>query len=342
MATGLVYDPIFLAHDLPGHPENSERLRVISKHLEDRQLLSHLTRLPAQPVDLERLCRVHSQDYCQRVKNLAERGGGQLDQDTYVGTRSYDAARTAAGGVIEATKAVFEGRVQNAFALVRPPGHHATRERGMGFCIFNNIALAARYAVDEKLAQRALIVDFDVHHGNGTQEAFYQEREILFFSTHQYPHYPGSGHWRETGMGAGQGYTVNVPLPAGIGDNGFRAVFEQILHPIAVRYQPDLILVSAGFDAHWSDPLAGLSLSLAGYIWLCRFLRDLACELCDGRLVFTLEGGYQRDVLAHGVANAFCLLLGLDDIATDPFGSSSESEPSIAGLIAQVRSLHQV
>jgi len=342
MATGYVYDPLYLEHDMPGHPESAERLRAIWANLESAGLLPALTAVPAKDVSLDLLRSVHSEEYRRQVEQVAGRGGGYLDMDTYVTSRSYAAALRAAGGLVEATAAVLDGRLGTAFALVRPPGHHARPAAGMGFCLFNNIAITARYALGRGLG-RVLIVDFDVHHGNGTQEAFYEEDRVLFFSTHQYPHYPGSGHWSETGAGRGAGYTVNVPLSAGMGDAGFRLIFEELLAPLARRYRPELILVSAGYDAHWADPLAGLGLSLRGYAFLCRALVGLANELCTGRLVFTLEGGYQLDVLAHGVANTFRVLLGQgDEEIVDPLGPAPDAERAIHDYIMQLRVLHHL
>ena len=343
MATGYVYDPIYLEHDYPGHPEGSQRLRTIWTRLKQSGLLSELTPLPAKPVANDLLLSVHTEGYRRQVEQVAAGGGGHLDSDTYVAPRSYDAARMAAGGLVEATAGVLDGTVGNAFALVRPPGHHAMREHGMGFCLFNNVAIAAHYALDVRGLDRVLIVDFDVHHGNGTQDSFYNTESVLFFSTHQYPFYPGSGHWQEIGSGKGEGYTVNVPLSYGIGDAGFQAVFEEILYPIALRYRPELILVSAGFDAHWSDPLAALNLSLAGYARLCRLLSAMAEELCGGRLVHTLEGGYHLNVLAHATANTFRVLLGQgDNQLTDPFGPSPHDELPAAEIVKQLRDYHNI
>ena len=337
MTTGYVYDPIYLEHDMPGHPESKERLLWILNHLHQSGLLPALTPVPAKSVSLDLLRHVHAESYCQQVERLAARGGGFLDPDTYVGPRSYEVALMAAGGLVEAVAAVLDGKLRNAFALVRPPGHHALHSRGMGFCLFNNVAVAARYALNERGLKRILIVDFDVHHGNGTQEAFYETSEVLYFSTHQYPHYPGTGHWRETGAGPGEGYTANVPLPPGVGDAGFQMVFEELLRPLAARYRPELLLVSAGYDAHWDDPLASLHLSLAGYARLCRILYTIANEWCAGRLVFTLEGGYHLSVLAHGVANTFRVLLGRGDEITDPFGPSPHAERPIADLVMRLK-----
>jgi len=343
MTTGCVYDPIFLEHDLPGHPENSRRLLAIMQALEESALLPALTQVPAQPVDIGLLQRVHTPLYRQYVERMAERGGGFLDADTYVAPRSYEAALMAAGGLVEAVRAVLEGRLDNAFALVRPPGHHARPAHGMGFCLFNNVAIAAVYALEQAGLQRVLIVDFDVHHGNGTQEAFYEDDRVLYFSTHQYPFYPGTGHWQEIGEGRGQGYTVNVPLPYGVGDEGFRYIFVELLFPLARRFRPQLILVSAGYDAHWRDPLAGLSLSLKGYAQIAELLRMMAEELCGGRLVFTLEGGYDLDVLAYGAANTFRVLMGVPaEECPDPFGPASGLETPINGFVRQLRTYHRL
>jgi acetoin utilization deacetylase AcuC-like enzyme len=343
MATGYVYDPIFLEHNYPGHPEGSQRLTHIWARLEQSDLLPALTPIPARPVDEALLHAVHAPDYVEQVKRVAGRGGGHLDMDTYVARRSYDAALMAAGGLVEAIGAVLDGTVRNAFALIRPPGHHALHDRGMGFCLFNNVAIAARYALDVRGLDRVLIVDFDVHHGNGTQDTFFDTDSVLFFSTHQYPFYPGSGHWKERGVGRGEGYTVNVPLPYGVGDEGFRTVFQQVLYPIARRYQPQIILVSAGFDAHWNDPLAALHLSLAGYNTLCHMLGEMADELCEGRLVYTLEGGYHLDVLAHAAANTFRTLLGRHyDQCSDPFGPSPYDEQPVDDIVAHLRTFHSI
>ncbi|MFZ5915869.1 MAG: histone deacetylase [Chloroflexota bacterium] len=341
MPTGYVYDPIFLEHDLRGHPENAQRLVRISRLLEQSGTLARLTPVSARDITPQELAWNHSAAYAEQVRRISEQGGGHLDMDTYVAPASYRAALRAAGGLIELTAAVLQGRLDNGFALVRPPGHHAVRSRGMGFCIFNNVALAAYAALEAHDLERVLIVDFDVHHGNGTQDTFEADPRVLFLSTHQYPHYPGSGHWQEMGLGEGQGTTVNVPLSPGVGDAGYNLIFEELLWPLAERYRPQLILVSAGFDAHWDDPLAGMALSVTGYAQLARVLKNLAESLCGGRLVLTLEGGYHLDVLSYAVLNVFQVLLG-DDETIDPLGPSPRPERAIDDLVEHLKGLHRL
>jgi len=341
MATGYVYDPIYLEHDLRGHPENRQRLEVIRRVLEQYGMWERLTPITAAPISRERLERVHTGHYVDLVKRVSEQGGGHLDMDTYVRPASYDAALMAAGGLVEATRAVLDGEVENAFALVRPPGHHALRGRGMGFCLFNNVAVAARYALAERGLERVMIVDFDVHHGNGTQDEFEADPTVVYLSTHQYPHYPGTGYWDETGQGDGAGTVVNVPLGGGIGDQGFARILSEVVTPIAWRFQPQLILVSAGYDAHWDDPLASLVLSVAGYMAIAQALKELAGELCDGRLVLTLEGGYHLDALAYSVLNTFAVLLGDKEWRlVDPLGPSPRPERPVDEIIARVKQVH--
>jgi acetoin utilization deacetylase AcuC-like enzyme len=341
MATGYVYHPIFLEHDLPGHPENQRRLKRILQVLEEHQMLARLTPIAAVPITAERLERVHECSYVEQVQRIAQRGGGHLDMDTYVRAASCEAARMAAGGLVEATRAVLEGEVDNAFALVRPPGHHALRARGMGFCLFNNVAIAARYALAEHNLDRILIVDFDVHHGNGTQDEFESDPAVMYISTHQYPYYPGTGHWSETGHGQGAGSIINVPLSGGIGDEGFARIFQEIVGPAAWRFQPQLILVSAGYDAHWDDPLASMQLSGGGYTAIARALAALAEELCAGRLVFTLEGGYHLEALAYSILNTFAVLLGDDHWElVDPLGPAPHRERPVDDIIEQVKRVH--
>ncbi|RLC55109.1 MAG: histone deacetylase [Chloroflexi bacterium] len=339
MNTAYVYDPIYLEHDLPSHPENARRLKRILNTLEDEGMLARLRHLKPRPATAEELQCVHTPEHIERVRRTAQTGGGYLDPDTYVSSRSFDAALMAAGGVVRAVEGVLTGEIANAFALVRPPGHHATATRAMGFCLFNNIAVAAKAALTGGQAQRVFIADFDVHHGNGTQDAFADDPAVFYFSTHQYPYYPGTGHWRETGYGAGEGTVLNVPLPPGVGDAGFAQIYAELVWPLAERFRPNLMLVSAGYDAHWSDPLAQMNLSLTGYARLQRELVHMAGHLCDGRIVFTLEGGYQLDVLAHGVLNAFYAMLGEETI-TDPIGPSPHPEQSVDALITHLREVH--
>ena len=238
---------------------------------------------------------------------------------------------------------MLSGELDNAFALVRPPGHHALRGRGMGFCLFNNVAIAARYALAEHALDRVLVVDFDVHHGNGTQDEFESDPGVMYISTHQYPHYPGTGYWNETGRGEGTGSIINVPLGGGVGDEGFARIFEEIVGPAAWRFQPELILVSAGYDAHWDDPLAYMQLSIGGYTAIAQALKDLAEELCDGRLVFTLEGGYHLQALAYSVLNTLGVLLeGESWQLVDPLGPSPNREQPVEDIIARVRQVHSL
>lgn len=342
MTTAYVYHPLFLAHRSRGHPESPERLERVMETLENTGIFERLMALEPAPATAAEIELVHSAAHHLRVQQVAARGGGHLDHDTYVNEHSYEAALLAAGGGNTAVRAVMRGDVDNAFCLVRPPGHHATPDRGMGFCLFNNVAIAARVAQNEFGLERVLIVDFDVHHGNGTQDTFFEDPSVLYFSTHQYGFfYPGTGNWRETGRGQGAGTTVNVPLPAGVGDNGYAIVFRDLLWPIARHFGPQLMLISAGFDAHWSDPLAAMLLSLTGYANLVRELRDMAQSLCDGRIVFTLEGGYHLDVLAYSTLNAFYTLLGDDEIV-DPIGPSPSEERPIDSLVKQLDDFHEL
>jgi acetoin utilization deacetylase AcuC-like enzyme len=340
MSTAYCYDPLYLEHSQAGHPESPQRLQHTLRHLAGEGLLDRMIALQPRPAGVEALGRVHTPAYVELVRSIAGRGGGALDMDTYLGPLSYDAALLAAGGCSDLVGAVLRGEACNGIALVRPPGHHARPGRGMGFCLFNNIAVAARSALADFGLDRVLIVDWDVHHGNGTQDAFYDSPQVLFFSTHQYPHYPGTGHWRETGSGAGQDYTVNVPLPPGVGDAGFALVYDRLLAPLAMRFRPQLIMISAGYDAHWDDPLAGLRLSLGGFWRLAQAVVDLADRLCDGRLVVVLEGGYNLDVLAHGVADTCRALLGDATPGIDALGPSPWPEEPVTALVELLRKLH--
>jgi acetoin utilization deacetylase AcuC-like enzyme len=340
-ATGCVYDPVFLRHSLLGHPERPERLSAVVVALEEAGLWHLLQQVPARPATTEELTSVHPVSYIERVKALGRAGGGHLDPDTYMNRHSYAAAVRAAGGLIDLTLAVSAGQLQNGFGLVRPPGHHAMRTQPMGFCIFNNLALAARAVQRRGDLERLAIVDFDVHHGNGTQDVFAADPMILYISTHQYPHFPGTGRLDECGAGEGAAALVNLPLPAGVGDAGFRALYSEIVLPVLERFQPQLILVSAGYDGHWADPLAGLSLSLAGYVWLSRILTESAERLCEGKIVFTLEGGYDLEVLGAGVANSIKVMLGRSDFS-DPLGEARQREPDLTPLIAAAKQLHRL
>ena len=341
MDTAYVYDPVYLKHDLPSHPENARRLKRVLSTLEEAGMLARLKPLEPRPATAEELQRVHTAAHIERVQRVAQAGGGYLDPDTYVSPGSFDAALMAAGGVVRAVEATLAGEVANGFGLVRPPGHHATATRAMGFCLFNNVAVAARAALAGRKVARVFIADFDVHHGNGTQDACADDPAIFYFSTHQYPHYPGTGHWSETGNGAGEGTVLNVPLPPGVGDPGYAQIFAELVWPLAERFRPDLILVSAGYDAHWSDPLAQMNLSLTGYAWLQQELVRMAEQWCDGQIVFTLEGGYQLDVLACGVLNGLHALTGKDTIA-DPIGPSPYPERPVDALIARLQEVHGV
>ena len=341
MPTGYVFDDIFTKHNQANHPENARRLTAVMSYLTDNNILPALTLLPGRAATKEELSRCHHLRYVQLVEETSRGGGGMLDPDTYTNEYSYEAAVKAAGGLIDLVAAVVAGKLTNGFALVRPPGHHAIATRAMGFCLFANVALAARAARLDQGLSRVAIIDFDVHHGNGTQAILEEDPSILFVSSHQYPYYPGSGAVNEIGRGEARGTKLNLPLRPYIGDESFKQLYTEVVFPVVRRFQPELILVSAGFDAHWDDPLASLGLSLTGYHWLTQKLVELAGQLCGGRIVFTLEGGYNLQVLAPGVGNVFRVLLGQAEV-DDPLGSSPWPEPDVSALLAELKSIHQL
>ena len=298
--TSIIYHPDYLLHETGNHPERKERLLAIMHLIEESEIDLH--KIKPEPASIEEMQYVHDPEYINKVKEYSEREI-PLDPDTVLCRESYHAALLAAGGMISA---VDDGR---AFALVRPPGHHALSDRGMGFCLFNNIAIGARHA-QRTGYDRVLVVDWDVHHGNGTQHIFYDDPSVFYFSVHQYPHYPGTGSAGETGSGAGQGYTLNVPLPAGSGDAEYINVFKNILIPAALGFDPDIVLVSAGFDAHIDDPLAGMAVTTAGFGRMASIVSSIADRCCDGRLAITLEGGYDLNALSHSVLAVLKVMAG--------------------------------
>lgn len=340
--TAIVYDPFNLRHTLEGHPENFRRLEGTWELLQRDGILDHLTRVPSSPAPLDAVLRVHTPQYVQRLQQLNEQGGGRIDADTYVNADSYQAALLAAGGLLNMTDMILQGQVENGFALIRPPGHHALEQRGMGFCLLANAAIAARWAQDHHGLDRILIIDFDVHHGNGTQDIFYHDPSVLFFSTHQFPYYPGTGDADELGSEIAYGTTVNVPFPAYVGDEGYLHSFQNVLEPVARGFQPELIILSAGFDAHWLDPLAGMNLSITGYMKLVDVVTALADELCNGKLAVVLEGGYHLDVLPHCVLSTLRRLSNSPKEVSDPFGTAKQHERDIALLLERLRKLHGI
>jgi acetoin utilization deacetylase AcuC-like enzyme len=310
--------------------------------LEESGLLEGVHQIEARDATVDELSLVHDRRYVEAVKRVADEGGGWVDPDTLIMSRSYAVATRASGGVVTALDAIVEGTVQAAFCLVRPPGHHAERAQAMGFCIFNSVAIAAVVARGAYGLERVAIVDFDVHHGNGTQDAFYDDPSVLYISTHQYPFYPGTGAASETGRGDGQGYNVNVPLPAGCGDEAYQRVFEQIVAPALDRFAPQLIIVSAGFDAHFADPLAGEQLSVEGYGRLVSMIASMADRLCHGRMLFALEGGYDLVALPWCVRRTLETLLLLP-LTPDPLGTVEAPVPaSVGALITEVKRLHRL
>ena len=349
MTTAYVYDPYESNHTFAGHPENHQRMEHIWALLEADGILNSLDRLPNAVAPLEPILAVHVGNYVELLEAVCRDmegsdGGGEgeiqssgaaarwLDQDTYLLRGSYEAALRAVGGLLNLTDAVMAGAATNGFALVRPPGHHARPRSAKGFCLFGNVAAAARHAQRHHGVQRALIVDFDVHHGNGTAEMFYADSSVLFFSIHQYPHYPFSGGIDEVGRDAGEGYTVNVPFPAGVGDAGYLAALRQLLIPLSHGFKPDVIFVSAGFDGHWMDPLSEHRVSIGGYAALMEELLALAEALCNGRLICALEGGYHLDALPHCVLSTLRALSGDRPAISDPFGAV-DGQPQAADKV---------
>ena len=301
--TGLVYHPAYLEHDMGmGHPESPNRLRAIMQQLEQSGTLAQLTRIEPRMAEDEWITRVHTAAYLASLKQHAPASGRvSLDPDTSMSPGSLTAAYLATGGALAAVDAIMTKQVDHVFCAVRPPGHHAEATRAMGFCLLNNVAIAARYAQKKHGLSRVLIVDWDVHHGNGTQHSFEDDPSVLFFSTHQFPHYPGTGRESERGRGAGEGYTINVPMEAGEGDDEYRAIFHKVLVPAAEQFKPELVIISAGFDAHKDDPLASMGLTEAGYAELTGIVAGIAKQYAQGRILSSLEGGYNFTALVASV-----------------------------------------
>jgi acetoin utilization deacetylase AcuC-like enzyme len=327
-------------HNLQGHPENHSRFQYFDR-LFDRSSNIQIDKL--QPIEArdDLLQQVHPVEYLHALKDAVNKGPGFIDYgDTYITQDSYEAALSAVGGLLSVLTAIDESTSENGFALIRPPGHHATATQPMGFCLLNNVAIAARYA--QMLGyQRIMIVDFDVHHGNGTQAIFQEDAEVSYFSTHQVGIFPGTGHLHEIGVGIGKGTIMNVPLPARCGDGAVELVCDELLIPFADKFKPDLLLVSAGFDAHWEDPLANLQFTLAGYHRFSTVLKSIAARHCMGKILYVLEGGYNPLTLLEGIRSVL-LALSSQPAPDFPDDDPPFPEPTIVSLIDEAKQIHGI
>lgn len=325
MRTGIVLDPRYQDHAVPpGHPERPERigalLDLVAGYSRDG-----LARIAPRPATVDEIALNHDRRYIEEVAATAGEDGYVFDWDTQAFSESYATALLAAGGVLELVDHIMAGKADNGFAMVRPPGHHAEADRAMGFCFFNNVAVAARYAMSRHGLERVLILDWDVHHGNGTQRSFYADSGVLYVSLHQYPHYPGSGAVSEVGVAGGLGFTVNVPFPGGYGDAEYAAAFSRVIAPVAHQFAPELVLVSAGFDAHRLDPLSQMTLSGDGYRAMTRSLLRIARDHAQGRCALVLEGGYNLEVLKEAVKTALDELGGEKLDEEPPAGKGADA-----------------
>jgi acetoin utilization deacetylase AcuC-like enzyme len=321
LTTGITQDPVCLEHlrGLP-HVESPERLEVLCPLLEDL-ITEGITAIPARSATETELATIHTADYIKRVRSTAGKNAVFLDPDTRTSAKSYEAAITAVGGLFALVDAIMSEKIDNGFALIRPPGHHAEAHRAMGFCLFNQVALAAEYGRRRHGLKKILIVDWDIHHGNGIQHSFWDSDQVLYFSTHQSPFYPGTGGIDEVGGPKARGYTVNVPLSGGYGDEDFAQIFERTLLPIGRQFHPEMILVSAGFDTHYQDPLGAQRVTPNGFARMTRILMQLAREVCQGRLLLSLEGGYHLEGLSLSVKAVLKELMG------ESFLSPEEQQP---------------
>lgn len=339
--TGYVFDPVFLKHDFEGHPESAKRLKIIMNKLESSGIISALKKIKSRPASTGEISVCHSLDYIKKVETICGNGGGYLDPDTYTNNFSFEAVKVAVGSLIDLTDTVINQKINNGFAFLRPPGHHALANEAMGFCLFGNVAIAAKNALSSQAIKKAAIVDIDVHHGNGTQELVGDDPDILFISTHQFPFYPGTGAKNETGPGDAAGTVINIPLEPHTSDISFKIIYEEIILPALWRFKPDIVFVSAGYDAHWDDPLANMGLSLTGYSWISKTLIDFADEFCSGKIIFVLEGGYNLQVLENGVLNSIKALIGRNDF-DDPLGPSTHKETNVDKLIKELKIIHSL
>lgn len=339
-STGVVKDKRYMDHWMGDyHPECPQRLEVIYEMLEEPDMVGKFQEIPPRAADKKELALVHAGYYIDTLAATAGIEYTYLDPDTQTCAASYDAAVLAAGGLCEAVSRVCAGKLKNAFALVRPPGHHAERAQAKGFCLFNNVAVGARFAQEVLKVGHILIVDWDLHHGNGTQHSFEEDPTILYFSTHQFPYYPGTGSYTEIGAGNGRGFTVNVPLTIGYGDAEYLSIFERVLKPIALEFSPELILVSAGFDIYIGDPLGGMNVTPAGFAGMTRAIMDIAAQCCAGKVVLTLEGGYDIYGERDSVKEVLKELAGLSD--TDPSALvSSTMQEMVDHAVERVKSVH--
>jgi acetoin utilization deacetylase AcuC-like enzyme len=323
--TGILIDRRYLDHNMGAfHVESPRRLEAILEMIEQTITFPYLSITPRAASDDE-LGWVHTPEYIEAVRATAGQDCVVLDSDTSTSPLSYETALLAAGGLLECLDLILSRRIRNAFAPVRPPGHHAEAHRAMGFCLFNNVAVAAEYLLRQHGLKKVLVVDWDIHHGNGTQNTFIARDDVLYFSTHQFPHYPGTGHWIEAGMGKGEGFTLNIPLYRGKTDEDYLYIFRNILVPAARQFDPDAILVSAGFDVAASDPLGGMDITALGFAALTRELLSLARDLCGDRLLIALEGGYDLKALTQGSRE---VLLQLSGTGAEP-GIRAEASPQL-------------
>ncbi len=337
MTTGYVYDVRHRAHTHPRAPESAARLDFLIGYLEEQGELEPLTKLEVELIPWEWVAAAHTQSHVDAVRRMAREGKSRISFDTYLTPAAADVALLGASSAVRATRAVLDGKVTNAFSIMRTPGHHALSTRAMGYCIFNNVAVAALYALREHGLERVMILDIDAHHGNGTEEIFYGSREVLFVSYHQHPWFPGTGDWFRNGTEAGLGYNYNIALPQWSGDEACLKALREIVTPLAERYRPQLILVSAGFDAHWMDHSSVLGLSVRGYYDLVAGFRELADRFCRGRIVLLLEGGYNLQSLG-GCTVAALRALRREQALPDPFGPCPDRPVApVEGILAHLK-----
>jgi acetoin utilization deacetylase AcuC-like enzyme len=341
--TGLHIDKTYLNHVMPhGHPERTDRLQRLLDHGPLYELDGIIRMEAGRKATRDELLRVHYPGHVDRIASTSGERHVVLDPDTHTSELSYDTALLAVGGVLDLIDEVLRGTIENGIALVRPPGHHAGKDRAMGFCLFNNVAVGARHLTDDHGLERVLIVDWDIHHGNGTQDVFYDDDRVLFMSLHQYPHYPGTGSVHEIGVGNGEGYTVNIPMTFDSGDAECLSAFRSIIRPIAIQFQPQFVLVSAGFDGHRDDPLSNTTVTDRGYAGMASVLLDIACRCADSRCVAVLEGGYNLEALAtsvEAVVETMCQVGGDADGADDTDGAARVDEPK-SDLMSLIRDTH--